>query len=171
MGFGGTAAPSDMAKTQADIVAERIEAKPKMIEEEVVFPGLQKIHLMGEGELVEFLTMILKSRVFIRELSLTLGEDYKCTEKQITIPKSNMLHTLSFSDVARVLTMALASGGDTCIGFRAIINVDKEGDIASRLYCRTTDKPVHGPMFDEDGNVMAEGDPEFSPKMVITSKP
>jgi hypothetical protein len=171
MGFGAASQPSATAKTQADLVAERVEAKPDLLEEEVVFPGLQKIHLMGEGELVEFFTTILKSRVFIRELNLTLGEDYESTEKQVNIPKSNLLHTMEFGDVARVLTMALAAGGENCIGFRAVINVDKEGNITSQLYTRSTGKPVHGPIFDAVGNVEVEGDPEFCPKMTITSKP
>ena len=171
MAFAGSNGPSQMAKTQADLVAESMEAKPKLVDEEVVFPGLQKIHLMGERELVEFFTMVLKSRVHIRELSLVLGDDYQYTEKQVNVPKSNMLHTLEFGDVARVLTMALASGGSNCVGFRAIISTDKEGDIASKVYVRTTKEPVHGPQFDDKGNLIMEGDSEFCPKLTVTSKP
>jgi hypothetical protein len=172
MGFGvGTQQPSAMAKTQADLVAERVEAKPDLLEEEVTYPGLQKIHLMGEGELMEFFTTVLKSRVFVRELDLTLGDAYESTEKQVNVPKSNLLHTMEFGDVARVLVMALASGGENCIGFRAVISVDKEGEITSKLYVRTANKPVHGPTYDSAGNIDVEGDPEFSPKMKITSKP
>jgi hypothetical protein len=171
MGFGVGSQPSATAKTQADLVAERIEAKPDLLVEEVTFPGLQKIHLMGEGELIEFFTTVLKSRVFVRELELTLGEDYKCTEKQVNVPKSNSLATMEFGDVARVLVMALAAGGDACIGFKAVITVDKEGNIGSKVFVKTTDGPVHGPIYDPAGNVEVEGDPEFSPRMTVTSKP
>ena len=171
MGFGVGSQPSATAKTQADLVAERIEAKPDLLEEEVTFPGLQKIHLMGEGELIEFFTTVLKSRVFVRELELTLGEEYAMTEKQVSVPKSNLLHTMEFGDVARVLTMTLAAGGESCIGFRAVISVDKEGTITSKVYTRTANKPVCGPTYDSAGNVAEEGDSEFSPRMMITSKP
>lgn len=171
MGFGVTAPPGGMAKTQADLVAERVEAKPDLLVEEITLPGLQKIHLMHEGDLVEFFTTVLKSRVFIRELELTLGKDYESIEKQITIPRSNQLHTMEFGDVARVLTMALAAGGESCIGFRAVISTDKEGLITSELYSRTTKKPVCGPIYDDAGNVEVEGDPEFSPAITVTSKP
>ncbi len=173
MGFGQGLQPaaSSTAKTQADLVAERIEAKPDMMEEDVAYPGLQKIHLMGEGELVQFFTTVLKSRVFVRELELTLGEEYVMTQKQVNIPKSNLLHTMEFGDVARVLTMALAVGGDNCIGFKAVISTDKEGTITSKLYTRTANKAVHGPIYNSDGEVESEGDPEFCPKMTITSKP
>lgn len=171
MGFGVGVNPPATAKTQADLVAERVEAKPDLLVEEVTFPGLQKIHLMGEGEIIEFFTTVLKSRVFVRELELTLGEGYSITEKQVNIPKSNQLHTMEFGDVARVLTMALAAGGENCVGFKAVITVDKEGNIGSRLFVRTTSGSVHGPIYDPAGNVEVEGDPEFSPKMIITSKP
>ena len=67
--------------------------------------------------------------------------------------------------------MALASGGDNCIGFKAVIDINKEGDISSKLYIKTASKPVHGPIYDNQGNVEVEGDPEFKPKMVVTSKP
>jgi hypothetical protein len=171
MVFGVGTSPSQTAKTQDDLVAERTEAKPDLLEEEVAFPGLQKIHLMSEGEMIQFFTTILKSRVFVRELDLTLGEDYKYTEKQVSIPKSNQLHLLEFGDVARVLTMALATGGENCIGFKAVITMDKEEKITSKLYVKVANKPVHGPIYDAVGEVEVEGDPEFSPKMTITSKP
>jgi hypothetical protein len=171
MGFGVTNNPSQMAKTQDDIVAERIDAKPDLLEEEITFPGLHKIHLMGEGELIGFLTTVLKSRQLSRELDLTLGVDYKQTEKQVTVPRSSLLHTLEFGDAARVLAMALAAGGENCIGFRATINTSKDGVISSKLYVKTANKPPIGPTYDAQGNIEAEGDPEFEPRMILTSKP
>ena len=171
MGFGTISNPSEMAKTQDDLVAERVKAKPDIIEEEMDLPGLPNIHLMGEGELINFLTTALKTRRNVRGMELTLGEDYEQTEKQITIPKSNTLHSLEYGDVARVLAMALAAGGENCIGFRTVTVVDSEGEISSRLYTKTAKKPPIGPSFDAKGSLVSEGDSEFCPKMILISKP
>lgn len=162
---------SQMAKTQQDLVAERTEAKPDVLEEEMHLPGLPKIHLMEESELIQFFTMVLKSRPRIREINLTLGEGYEQTQKQVTVPKSNQLHVLAFEEVARVLVMALASGGKNCLGFKAVISSEGDGKISSKLYVRVANKAIHGPVFDENDNVAEEGDPEFDPKLIITCKP
>lgn len=171
MTFGTMSDTSPTAKTQDDLVAERTPANPDTLEEEMDLPGLANIHLMGEGELINFLTMALKIRRNIRGIDLTLGEDYKQTEKQITIPKSSSLHSLEYGNVARVLAMALVSGGENCIGFRSAITMDKEGKVSSILYAKTAKKPPIGPAFDDRGNLTAEGDPEFSPRLILTSKP
>jgi hypothetical protein len=171
MVFGKTTSAMQSARTQDDLVAERIEAKPDLLEEDVEFPGLQMVHLMTEGELIDFFTMVLKSRLHIRQVELTLGENYKTTEKQVTVPKSDRLHSMEFGEAARVLVMALGAGGDNCIGFRASIAADREGNISSKLYVKVADKKAHGPTFDEAGNEDIPGDPEFDPRLVITSKP
>jgi len=171
MGFSAKRKASPMAKTQDDVVAERTEAKPDLLEEEVNYPGLPQVHLMGEGDLVDFFTMVLKSRIFIREVDLTLGKAYNCTEKQITLPKSSILHTLEFAEAARVFVMALAAGGDNCLGFRAVIVPDQEGNVTSKLYLKTADKPVVGPTYDNDGAMDTMGDEEFKPVLKLVSKP
>jgi len=170
MGFGVTSGGSG-ATTQNDIVDERTESKPNLSDEELFLPGLPQIHTMSEGEMVEFFTTVLKTRTMIRGVELTLGEGYTFTERQSSVPRSNLLHSMGFADAANVLTMALASGGDNCIGFKATIDVDKEGSIMSRIWVKIADKPVHGPVFNKAGEVELEGDKEFNPKLTVTFKP
>lgn len=170
MGFGGNT-PSALAKTQADIVAESIEAKPDLLDEDMSLPGLPQIHLMSESQLMGFFETVLKTRPLIRKIELTLGKDYNTTERQVAIPNSDKLHSLSFKDVARVLTMSLAAGGEACLGFKAVISTNEQQEVSSKLYIKTADKPVVGHTYDEKGEIVEYGDEEFNPQLIVTCKP
>ena len=171
MGFGIENNSGSSAKTQADLVNERMQSKPKLENEEMFSPGLPQIHTMGESALIAFFTMILKSRTSVRSLDLTLGSTYECTERLSSVPRSNTLHTLGVEDVARTLTMALAQGGGQCVGFRAVIESDSDGEVISRIFLKIASKDVHGPTFNAAGEVELEGDPEFAPQLYLGYRP
>jgi hypothetical protein len=169
MGFGVSGGVISGAKTQADLVAERTPIKPENLQESVTPPGLPLIHEMDSADLIAFFTMVLKSRTAIREVDLTLGEDYKYTEKRSSVPNADRLHTLEFGDVARVFASAL-SVDPKIVGFRAIITMDQENNIQSKVFVKIGEKETNGPEYDTNGTLVKEGDKEFNPKLVITYK-
>lgn len=175
MTFGGQRPVSSMAKTQADIVAERTEEKPHALQEELTFPGLQMIHLMNETQLIGFFTTVLKCRQSINEISITLGERYNTTERQVNVPNASKLGQLSYEDTARVIVMALGAGGNKCVGMRAVMNVTIDTDgtqrATSQIFVKVADKAPCGPVYDEFGDPTTEYDEEFEPKLTITSRP
>ena len=122
MGFNSTgSALNSTAKTQADLVAERIEAKPEILTEDIETPGIAVMHEMSDTELVDFLAMVLKMRRNIFTVEITLGEEFKQTERQANVPNSGALHMLEYREVAQVLALALRSG-DQVMGLRAQVS-------------------------------------------------
>lgn len=154
------------AKTQDDLVAADTELLPARMEEDMDhLPGLKKIHLMQEGELIGFFKMILKSRMYIREVELCMGEyDYK--EEQMRIPGATSLHTDSTDDVARTFAQAIASSENT-IGFKATIDRSRDGATFSKLMVKLANEPVDVPTEWAQDGTPQNGDDKFSPTLTM----
>ena len=154
------------AKTQDDLVASDTPSMPPRMEEEMGhLPGLRKIHLMQEGELIGFFKMILKSRMFVREVELSLG-DYEYTEEQARIPGANNLHADSTDDIARTFAQVLASS-EQVIGFKATIDRSRENQVYSKLMIRLATEEVKTPTeWDHDGTPK-DADEKFNPSLKL----
>jgi len=148
------------ARTQDDIIRASTPATPETYEEDVAMPGLLLIHEMGESELVAFFSTALRSRGRnVSSIELTLGDTYKQTEVVTRLPGSDSLFSKSTDEIARILTMALAADKRS-IGFRAVVELDKAGNPASKVYLKLADKPTNGPE-----------DTEFAPRLRLTYRP
>lgn len=153
------------AKTQDDLVAARIPAMESEQVEEMTLPGLQLLHTMRDSEIAAFFETVLKSRQNIIGIYFSFG-DYKVTEARSSAARANALHTLSYGDVATLLTSILVAN-PKCVGFKATIF--RENDvIASKVFSLLADKSPTGPVLDEQFNVIESGDPEFNPVLRLT---
>jgi hypothetical protein len=153
---------SNDGRTQADLVEDTLPARPDLVESELKLPGLEWILSMTDEELVEFFTVVLKSRSNIREIDFSLG-DYKCKEVQSRAPGSRNIHEKSFEDAARTITMALQQDPKV-VGVRVRITKVNE-DYVSLVHIKIADKEPQGP--ERIKGKLTKGDTEYNPRLVI----
>jgi hypothetical protein len=149
-------------RTQADLVEESVPARPDLVESELKLPGLEWILSMSEEELVEFFTVVLKSRSNIREIDFSLG-DYQHKELQSRVPGSKNIHEKSFEDAARVITMALQQDPKV-VGVRVRITKVND-DYVSLVHVKIADKEPQGP--ERIKGKLVKGDAEYNPRLVL----
>lgn len=154
------------AQTQEDLVAARLPVQDEYQVEQLTFPTIAMLHTLREGEIVEFLTAVLRSRQNISEIVFKFG-NYKTTEVRSNAARSNALHTVSYENVANILTTVLLSSGNKCVGFRAVVTRDGEVT-SSKVFALMADRPAVGPEFNEQGEVIKQGDSEFDPTLTVT---
>jgi len=169
--FNADAARMKNAKTQEDIVNENTPPTPERLTEPLELPGLAKIHLMSESEMEGFFMTVLKSRPHIYGLELTLGRKYEQKEELARVPYANKLAgELSPEKIARLLVAVLA-GNSKAVGFNAKIEQNRDGNPTSNIYVKIANKKPTGPTWNDDGVLVAVGDEEFEPELLVTYKP
>jgi hypothetical protein len=166
MAFGNQAGTYDDGRTQADLVEETITATPSVIEENMKLAGLKSVLSMSERQLIEFFTLVLKSRSNMRELDFTLG-DYDYKELQARIPGANNLHEKPFKEAARVIALALQQD-PRVVGLS--VKIDKvDNKLSSSIKIKIAEVEPVGP-HTCNGKVVA-GDKEFDPQLIIQYTP
>ena len=159
MPFGSNFNHND-GKTQTDII-EAYSTKQDLVECNLELPGLQWILDMSEVELIDFFTMVLKSRANIREINFSLG-DYKSRETQSRAPGSKNIHEKSFKEAARVIVLALQQDPKV-VGVR--IQITKVGEeYVSLMHVKVADKEPQGPQRIK--GKLIKGDDEYKPKLI-----
>jgi len=155
------------AKTQDDLVASRMPATEEYQTEELTFPSIKLLHTMRDTEIEEFFCSVLKARQNISEVVFKFG-DYKTTEVRMNFPRSNALHSISFGDVAHILTSTLGYNNKT-IGFKAVV-IRETDNVASKVFALVAEKIPVSPQVADDGTVIKEGDKEFNPSLTVSYK-
>jgi hypothetical protein len=126
---------NSLARSQAELVAERTQEKPPVVTESLELPGLPMILGMTETDLRTFLLSALKSRRNLSEFDLSLGSyDIKEISVQGRFPKASQMHNISLEETASILCSAMGSDPKV-VGVRVKI-CEKADRAVSELYLK-----------------------------------